>query len=70
MGKGMKKITKKISTIKGATLTARDIHSFLEEVECHFDDDYWTIYDGQKMTVKVKGKIIDSEDLTISFEEE
>lgn len=65
----MKEIMKKVSVLKGVVLTLKDIHGFMEEIECYMDKGCFVISDSQKMTVKVKGKIVDNGDVTISFED-
>ena len=66
----MKEIMKKVSVVSGVSLSMDDIQNNLDGMECVMDkgEFYPTVQD--KMTVKVKGKIVDNKDVTISFEEE
>ena len=65
----MKEIMKKVSVLKGVTLSAQDMHDSLEEIECYMDKGCFIIRGSNKMTVKVNGKIIESKNLTVSFED-
>jgi len=66
----MKPIFKKVKTLMGVTLSVSDIKELIAEKECQLDDgDVFYLGDDQKITVKFKGKVVDSDDITISFEE-
>lgn len=66
----MKAITKKVPKVTGVVLTMSDVHEFLDGIEYYDDNICWSVEPDAKMTVKVKGKIVNLKDVSISFEDD
>lgn len=64
----MKAIMKKVMQLTGVTLDIKDIQNYLEDVEIYLDAQVVVLHPDQKVTVKVKGKIVETSDVQISFE--
>ena len=68
-GVRVKPIMKKVALVNGVLLDMEDIQNYLDGMECCMDNGEFYLNTSDKMTVKVKGKVVDNKDVTISFEE-
>lgn len=67
----MKAIMKKKPTLVGVQLSVQDLLERLDGFEICLDDEmYWYLSCNDKVTIKYKGKIIDTKDITVSLESE
>ena len=66
----MKAIMKKVAQLKGINLNTNDLLDSMDNMEFYIEQGCFVICNDNKLTVKVKGKVIDNKDVTFSFEEE